>query len=241
MIKVHVLPGDAQVAEFSKSGIEGEIVVCREALIDGNVRAGNLDEFWKVREQFLSSAYPESDISYRELVASEFEKLLDLPANAEVNLWFEYELFCQVNMWFCVWLLRDSKATLFRVAPMLQEKEHRWNGFGGLSADDLRACHFERLKFSDKDIKLGSDLWIAYQNRDYDKLLDLSTIESACFPYLKEACDAEIEKEVTPKKVLMDLQRQGVDDFGEMFDAFRERAGVYGFGDSQVRRMLNDV
>ena len=241
MTKIHVLPGDAQVEEFGKTGIEGEVVVCREALIDGDVRAESLEEFWRVREEFLGNTYPESEVTYRELVVSEFEKLLHLKSDAEVNLWFEYELFCQVNMWFCVWLLRDTKATLFRVAPILQRKDHAWDGFGGMSAEGLNACYTERLKFSKNDIQLGSELWIAYRNRDYDKLRELSIIESACFPYLKEACDAEIEKDITPKQVLMNLQRDGVNDFGDIFTAFREQAGVYGYGDSQVKRMLTEI
>ncbi|HEX6126175.1 MAG TPA: DUF1835 domain-containing protein [Pyrinomonadaceae bacterium] len=240
-MRVHVLPGDAQVEQFVKTGLDGKVVVCREALVDGDVRAGNLEEFWKVREEFLSSTYPESETDYKERVASEFEKLLDLPANAEVNLWFEYELFCQVNMWFCIWLLRESPAEIYRVAPILQRKDHAWDGFGGMSAEDLQACYDERLKFSDEDLALGVELWTAYQNRDYDRLKALSTNESACFPYLKEACEAELEKEFRPKQVLRDLRRDGVEDFGEMFAAFRERAGVYGLGDTQVRRILNEI
>src|SRR5215207_6662647 len=108
-MKIHVLPGDAQVEDFRATGLDGEIVVCREALVDGDVRANGLEEFWQTRERFLTEAYPESPSNYRDSVVSEFEKLLDLPGSAEVNLWFEYELFCHVNMWFCVWLLCDSK------------------------------------------------------------------------------------------------------------------------------------
>ena len=240
-MKIHVLPGDAQVETFKKTGIEGEIVVCREALVDGDVRAGSLDDFWTVREDFLTDGYPESQSNYREMVVAEFEKLTDLPSKAEVNLWFEYELFCHVNMWFCVWFLRDSKAELYRVAPVMQLKEHTWDGFGNLSPDELKECHDARLKFSDRDIALGADLWTAYQNRDYTKLRELSVIESPCFPYLKEACEAELEKETRPKEILRELRQQGVDDFGEMFAGFRERAGVYGYGDSQVRKILNEI
>lgn len=240
-MNIHVLPGDAQVEEFSKTGIAGEVVVCREALIDGDVRAGTLEEFWRVRENFFARQYPETQASYRETVIAEFEKLKDLPAGAHVNLWFEYELFCHVNLWFCVWLLRDARVELYRVAPIMQRKDRTWDGFGGLTSDQLEECYDARLKFTDRDIVLGSDLWTAYQNRDYAKLEELSRVESACFPYLEEACEAEINKETRPKQVLRDLQDEGVHDFGEMFAGFRDRAGVYGFGDSQVRRLLGDA
>ena len=238
---IHVLPGDAQVEEFRNTGIEGEVVVCREAFVDGDVRARDLQELWKVRENFLSRAYPETQTSYHDTVVAEFETLLHLPAASEVNLWFEYELFCQVNMWFCIWLLRDSPAKLFRVAPIAQRKDDVWSGFGTLTAEDLKECYEERLKFTDRDIDLGAELWIAFQNRDYARLKELSATESACFPYLKDACEAELEKDTRPKQVLRELQRNGVDDFNELFAAFRERAGVYGFGDAQVKRILNET
>jgi hypothetical protein len=240
-MRIHVLPGDAQVEEFKRTGIDGRIVVCREALVDGDVRGESLDEFWKVRESFLAETYPESPLTYRENVVAEFEKLIDLPAGTEVNLWFEYELFCHVNMWFCVWLLRDSAAEIYRVAPVEQPSDQIWSGFGGLTSDQLGRCFDARVKFAPRDVVLGSDLWSAYQSRDYGKLRELSIIESECFPYLREACEAEIEKETRPKQVLRELREDGIEEFGEMFAGFKEKAGVYGYGDSQVQRILTEI
>jgi hypothetical protein len=238
---IHVLPGDAQVEEFKKTGIGGEIVVCREALIDGDVRADSLEEFWRVRSSYLSEAYPiEPGHSYEKTVVAEFEKLIDLTASTEVNLWFEYELFCHVNMWFCVWLLRDTLASLYRVAPIMQRKDERWNGFGNLDFNDLQTCYGERIEFTARDIKLGADLWTAYQYRDHKTLRELAKTESACFPYLKEAVEAEVEKDYRPRQVLKEIRESGISDFGETFAEFRKQAGVYGFGDLQVKRILAD-
>ena len=94
------------------------------------------------------------------------------------------------------------------------------------------------MKFTASDLELGADLWTAYRNRDHARLRELSLSESPCFPYLKEACEAEIEKEFKPKQILRELREEGLEDFGEMFAAFRDKAGVYGYGDDQVRRIL---
>ena len=239
-MNLHVLPGDAQLELFRKTEIEGDVVVCRESFVDGPATGETLEELWQVRERYLAEAYPHTDADYRQIVVTEFEKLTDLPALSDVNLWFEYELFCQVNMWFCVWLLRESNATLFRVAPIAQRKDHVWDGFGTLTADELKTCYAERLRFSDRDIKLGSDLWTAFRSRDHGSLRELSKIESACFPYLQQAIEAEIEKDFTPKRILDDLQNEGITEFGDVFAEFRQRAGVYGYGDSQVRRLLGE-
>ncbi len=238
---VHVLPGDAQVEEFAKTGLEGEVVVCREALIDGDVRSESLEDFWRVREDFFSRTYPDAKADYREAVVTEFKKLDRLSKHCDVNLWFEYELFCQVNMWFCIWLLRDAEVELYRVAPVAQRHGETWSGFGRMTSVDLIECYARRVKFTDRDIHLGTDLWLAYQGRDYAKLKQLSTKESACFPYLREACDAEIEKATRPKQVLTELRQEKIENFPEILAAFRERAGVYGFGDAQIKRILNEI
>jgi hypothetical protein len=110
-----------------------------------------------------------------------------------------------------------------------------------MKGEDLKICFSERVRFSDQDLVLGADLWKAFQDRDHDKLRELSITESTNFPFLTDVCDAEIEKETRPKQILRDLRRSGVEDFGGVFVAFRERAGVYGFGDTQVKRLLREI
>jgi hypothetical protein len=224
-----------------KTGHEVKVVNCREAFVDGDVRADSVDELLQVRENFWTAQNAEGAGDYRSRVASEFDKLRDLPAGTEVNLWFEYELFCHVNLWFCVWLLRDSSVDLFRVAPEVLNESEIWDGFGKMYAGDLKRCFLKRVKFTESDRALGAELWEAYSQRDHTRLRELSLMESSCFPYLKEACEAEIDKDFRPKQILEELQREGVEDFGKMFAAFREKAGVYGYGDDQVRRILGDA
>ena len=126
--------------------IEGEIIVCRECLIEGDLKAKNLEEFWQIRENYLSKTYPKSENFYTENVKSEFEKLLNVSPDDEVNLWFEYELFCQVNLWFCLSLLTEKEIEIYRVAPVVRNENDLWNGFGGLSEDELEKCFGQRIQ-----------------------------------------------------------------------------------------------
>jgi hypothetical protein len=240
-MNIHVLPGDALAGSFKESGIEGEVVVCRECLIEGDVKGENLDDFWNARANFIKSAYGEKKDSYAETVVAEFEKLTNLAPQTEVNLWFEYELFCQANMWFCLSLLaEESDANVYRVAPVVRNDEDIWKGFGNLEKEDLQKCFARRIKFSAADIALGKDLWKAYQAKDFDRLRELSETDSECFPKLKEVCEAEIEKQFRPKKTLEKIVAAGETDFGKIFELFRAEEGVYGFGDAQVKRILAD-
>lgn len=152
----HVLSGDATAGDFKKTGIDGEIIVCRECLIVGPADADTYFEFWEQRARFILAEYGEDEIEYHERVADELAELCDIPDEAEVNLWFEYELFCSVNMWFCLDLLRNAGAEVYRVEPIVRTSEDKWKGFGGLDGGDLKSCFAARNKFSDDDLKLGS-------------------------------------------------------------------------------------
>lgn len=239
---VHVLPGDALAEDFKNSMIEGETVICRECLIEGDVQSANLQDFWQTRAEFIAESYGANIEDYFRRVAREFDALKGFAAaGAEINLWFEYELFCQVNMWFCLYFLRAGEAKIYRVAPIVRDENEIWKGFGDLPAEDLKKCFAGRAEFSEKDVSLGENLWTAYQNKDYAALEKLSETESKCFPRLKEVCRAEIEKKTRPKNILREIIKDGEREFAEIFSEFSKRAGVYGFGDAQVRKILSEI
>lgn len=234
----HVLPGDSLVPEFKKTAIDGDVIVCRECLIVGDVDAETLPEFWEQRARFVLFEYGEDEFEYHDKVADELAKLADLDADDEVNLWFEYELFCSVNMWFCLSLLSETNATVYRVEPAALSEEDRWSGFGKLNAADLQDCFDARTLLTRDDIALGAELWNAYRKNDHDRLKQLSTAASPAFPYLAEVCAAAVEKDTRPAEILAEIEFEGKTDFDEIFAEFTRRAGVFGLGDLQVRRLI---
>ncbi|MGB7207363.1 MAG: DUF1835 domain-containing protein [Pyrinomonadaceae bacterium] len=237
----HVMPGDSTEAEFRKANIEGDVIVCRECLISGDIDAESLPEFWEQRARFILSAFGEDEIEYHEKVADELAKLIDLPDGTEVNLWFEYELFCSVNMWFCLYLLHEADAEIYRVEPIVLKPEDRWKGFGGLDARELKMCFEGRKKLTPEDVTLGANLWNAYRHNDHSRLLELSKVNTAHFPYLEEVCEAAINKETRPLEILQYIRADGFKTFSEIFPEFVSRAGEYGFGDVQIKYMLEKL
>ncbi len=239
-MKAHVLPGDSLRPEFEKTNLDGDIIVCRECLISGDVDADSLPEFWDQRARFILSA-GEDEIEYHEKVADELARLLDIPEGAQVNLWFEYELFCSVNMWFCLYLLQETGAEIYRVEPRVLKADDRWKGFGGLDSEALTTCFKGRNKLTPEDVALGADLWNAYRHNDHARLQGLSKANSANFPYLEEVCGAAIDKETRPLEILRDIHAEGFNTFPEIFPEFVSRAGIYGFGDVQIKYLLEKL
>jgi hypothetical protein len=238
---IHVLTGDALLSNFPEGKLEGNIAISRECLIEGPVDAGNLKDFWDQREAYLSATYPESEINYQDDVAFEFEKLNDLKHGDEINLWFEHDLFCQVNLWFTLSLLNVKGVTVYRVYPVIDDPDELWDGFGPMSPEELLKCYEQKIHLSPEDIKLGKDLWQAYTSANNTALEKLSATPSKAFPYLEEVCKAQIERPARPEKTLKEIIKSGNSSFEEVFIEFCEREGIYGFGDAQVQKIYDQL
>ena len=51
----HVLNGDSLTERFLATGIQGEVVVARECLIEGDLNGDSISEFWLTRANYLSN------------------------------------------------------------------------------------------------------------------------------------------------------------------------------------------
>jgi hypothetical protein len=239
-MQVHVLNGDALAQDFE---IDGQVIIMREALIEGPVDTNSYDKFWKIRSEFHSNVIEDNTSRYQIDVQAEFEKLKKLRNVSAVNLWFDHDLFCQVNMWFVVDFLNQHSVnvTLYRVMPPTV-MENIWSGFGKMNDADLRECYRRRQKFQDSDIRLCIDLWNAYRANDLESLKVLSSKQSPCFPLLSDAVEAHLERfpkeNGRPQKRLREILKKGQKNFHDVFSEFVKTEGVYGFGDLQVKRML---
>jgi len=204
--------------------------------------AEHLDQFWNERARFIVGEYGEDEIAYHDNVARELARLQDVEAGDQVNLWFEYELFCSVNMWFCLSLLSGTRAEVYRVEPLGRDVEKRWDGFGGFTADEMRVAYELRTALSGEQAKLGAELWQAYRTKDHTLLKQLAAkCDTDCFPYLKEVAAAAAEEDIQPLEVVKEIRARGIGEFPEIFREFRKRAGVYGYGDTQVQKLLDQL
>jgi Domain of unknown function (DUF1835) len=243
-MQIHILTGDALAHQFQYASIEGNVIVSRECLIDGDVRGKDLKEFWATRANFIADTYADSATSYLEKVAYEYEKIFSLPTESEVNLWFEHDLFCQVNMWFTIWLLnRTNIKNIYRISPQIRENESPWKGFANADSKELQQCFAQRTKFEEKDLALGVNLWEAYQNQHLRELGVYAQTQSSCFPYLKEVCEAEVARKERnePEQFIKKLILEGMTDFDDIFSHFSKQKAIYGLGDLQVKQIYEKI
>lgn len=241
----NILNGDALAYSFGEADIAGEIVSTREALIDGSLAGNTLAEFWQNRADSLGISLEE----YQSYSVSEFKKILNAPDDSTFNLWFGYDLFCQANVWFVLSLI-DSLAInkeVYMVYPTFLAEADIWKEFGRADSEDLRVSFSKKVRFAEEDFRLARELWQAYKNQDLLTLAQLAERKSVCFPYLKEAIQAHIERFAVdgalnrPERVLTDILQKGETDFYKVFGQFSEREGVYGFGDDQLKPIYDKL
>lgn len=240
----HILNGDALKDRFPSDQISGEAIIMRECLIDGPVLAKTQEAFYQARTSFLIEAYGDNGIKYENSVIAEFNKIAAIN-NAEVNLWFEDDLFCQINLWYICSLIykkNDIKVNLVRPNSSLQY------GFGGLNAEELIQAYKQKMPLTIVNVNQLVWLWFTYQKNHVERLLKLSVQLSSELPFVKEAIISHIERETTgeklgrPEQAILDIiKEKSSTDFEIVFREFSKREPIYGFGDLQLKRIFNRV
>ena len=239
---VHVLNGDALREKFTP---DGTVIVCREAFIEGPLTSTDEEHFWNARAHHLCGE-GEAATPYFDDVKTEFDKLGQISPSSTVHLWFEHDLFCQVNMWFVLYFIRSRGMgnKIYRVVPPLH-MENTWGGFGSLGQKEIFECLNDRRVFSERDLRLGERLWNSYRENNMSELQSLGNSTSECFPYLQEVCQAHIDRDHhrngRPQKRLAEILSRGVTNFNDVFNEFNKTEGIYGFGDIQVKEMLKSI
>jgi len=243
----NILNGDSLADSFPETKIGGNIIVVREAFIDGNLLGDNLHEFWQSRAKYMGLTEGE----YYNSIVKEFEKITNAPDDSDFNLWFEYDLFCQVNMWFVIALINSLsiKKTVYAVYTSYLDRTSKqfWNGFGPANPGELAMCFANRVFLDKVNLKLGQDLWTAYKNADPEELIHLAKNQTAAFPYLQEVIKAHVDRfpkdgrKGRPEKVIEEIIRNVSTDFHTVCKEFWDRESIYGFGDIQIKHLYDKV
>ena len=243
-----ILNGDNLATQLKETALAGDTIIFREALMEGPVQGSVLEEFLKGRSDYFSAGYSVSYEMYMRNSVAEIGKILSIPDDAEVNLWFGNDLFCQVNMWFILSLSGDfEKRIYYRIFPPDSDGFGTCNGFAITGQSLLNDMCQSRVKFKMQDLRIATDLWRAFQGDGFSKLREIAKGESSGFRYLKEVVEAHIDRfEANGKPgrlelVLSELSKKHSGDFNLIFAEFTKREPIYGFSDLQVKAMLTRI
>jgi len=208
-----ILNGDA-LLENIKDHIEGEFIVCREALIEGPL---HFENFEKNRAQFLGVS--------------------------EVNLWFEDDLFCQCNLWYLVNFILSIplKANVYLVRPTTDS----WLGFGAMDQASFAQAYQNKISLTDDHLLSFQNLWKVYSKEIEGDLLTACQSLTKIIPRIEEVIQAHLDREEPVNKPMQTLKRILEDSedksFPSVFKQFSSLMGIYGFGDTSVKVMYEQL
>ena len=99
---IHFTNGDCVRETLRHAGLPGDIVICADPLHDGPCREGlTAAEFDRVRAQYLADGDERSRNQIEDAFAQRDRAIARAAAEDEVVLWFEHDLFDQLNL---LWL-----------------------------------------------------------------------------------------------------------------------------------------
>jgi hypothetical protein len=242
---LHVHNGDSTAETAKKADIPGEHLAWREALVCGPAPGGlSPDEFRRVRAKHLAEAYGANlEKSEQELRAQD-EAVSRFSDHDEVVLWFEHDLFCQVQLIYLLDRLASyepGKTTLSLISiaefPGLED----FRGLGQLNEEQLSSLFPQRQKVTAAQLQLGSKAWAAYSSSNPKEIESLLESDLSPLPFLKSTLAKHLRRFPSTDNGLgrignvgLDLIARGHRKFRSLFPAFSRREPEYGFGDAQL-------
>src|SRR5436190_13886470 len=96
---LHLHNGDSTAETARRAGLPGDHLAWREALVCGPTPADvSTEEFLQMRARHLSSAYGVRSDECEAELRRQYQALSQYAKHDEVVLWFEHDLFCQVQL-----------------------------------------------------------------------------------------------------------------------------------------------
>jgi hypothetical protein len=246
---LHVLNGDATAAVFSRAGIEGEVLVWREILVEGPVAVeGESPASLEARGAYLARHLGMDGKDYVRGVRLQSAALAAAPSHDEVVLWFEQDLFCAVNLWaLLAWFARHAPATLLSlVYPSTDEVR----GLGMLEPPRLQHVFAERTPVTAKTLSVGRQAWAAYASADPLDCAPLVDRDPPTLPFVREAFRCHLGRFPSVVNGLNEVEtaalavlRRGPRRFGDLFREVgaHPRGRGHGMGDVQFAGCLRGL
>ncbi|WP_297702437.1 DUF1835 domain-containing protein [uncultured Eudoraea sp.] len=250
--QLHITNGDSFTQKLKSLKLKGEIITWREMLCEGKTETNvGSESFWKTRFDFLHKNYKVSKSWFVEKTLKEYRSLCNHKQQDQIILWFEYDLFCQINMLAVLsWLKKHRRyAEVYMVCSGDEDETNRLYRLNDLSDEQLLNSYENKLKLSQNDIEYADYVWQLYCSDNPIRLENLIDFENYQFDYLSDAIKVHLRRFPSIKNGLNELENR-VLEFSvqqkpkskkELLSSLLQNQGFYGFGDTQYERVITNL
>ncbi|PQJ74373.1 DUF1835 domain-containing protein [Polaribacter gangjinensis] len=250
---LHITNGDSTTTHLKKIGFSGEFITWREMLCEGKTTTDvGSETFWKHRFDFLKTAYKVNKQTFIEFTLKEYRNLCKKKEQDEIVLWFESDLFCQINMLAVLsWIKRYRQGyQISLIGVGIDAKNHKNTGFSLLSEEQINSFYKNRVTLSQDDIEYADYIWQLYCS---DSPLRLETVYKfnpmSPFQHLATAIEAHLKRfpsienglNFVENNILKTANSHQFKSKSELITNLLNEDEVYGFGDLQYENHLKNL
>jgi hypothetical protein len=232
---LHVTNGES--VSLAATGLGGEILPWLDVLHEGPVPAGITDdELRRVRSLFLDSEWAgqrsaANDLARRDRALAESD---------EVVLWFEHDLFDQLQLIQILDRCRNKRARLSLICV------ERYLGM--MTGDELAALWPSRHTVADAELSLAAEAWRAFRSPDPMDVQALLVRDTSALPFLAGALRRHLQQFPAVSNGLARTERQILEvlterphTFHTLFPAEQQMEERIFMGDSSLKRYIRGM
>jgi hypothetical protein len=249
---LHVANGTCTTRLIEASGIPGTLSIWADPLYEGPVPGGLSDEeLLEVRARYLDPPPGDPHIGTIDDLRVWRQTIEAHDAYDELVLWFEHDLFDQLNLiQLLTWIPRrlPGRKVVSLVCIGSFPGHPRFKGLGELTPDDLASLIETRQRVSEAQYRQAEEAWLAFRSATPEALDSLRQTETTALPYLAPAIRRFLQEYPSTadglsrsERRLLGLADRGPIDLAEAFPRMHEDEDVYYITDGSLAALAETL
>ncbi|TYC14174.1 DUF1835 domain-containing protein [Bizionia gelidisalsuginis] len=246
---LHITNGEILTKYLQKLNFEGDMLSWDEMLCEGpTVKDVTSAKFLDLRKAFFKNTY---GFDYKEdEFISEIHRLDHINTYKRVVLWFEYDLFCHINLIAIISLIMQKKAIipLYLVCSGRIDNEKVLKGLSQLTPQLLKEHYTNKIRLTVDDISLAEKAWSIYCGNNHNLLIPL-IVRPSNFIYLSNCLKAHLRRFADTRSGLNTLEynilklinTHTINSRHHLSGYVLHYQGFYGYSDLQIERIVNSL
>lgn len=244
---LHITNGNVLTDYLRELDFKDDILTWQEMLCEGpTIPKIDSDEFFELRANFLR-AYYDIEVDSNDL-KKELSKLDNVDQYEEINLWFEYDLFCHINLIGVMNLIHQKEIDkpIYLICSGRVEGEKNLKGLAELSPAQIEQHYNNRVLLTKEDKDLTVALWRTYCGKDHN-ILKPYIVTKSSFKYMSNCLKAHLKRfphqksglSVLEDNILRIIRDNQINSEHHLLGYSLNYQGFYGFGDLQLKRIID--
>jgi hypothetical protein len=206
---LHVTNGDSTVMGLRRAQVTGDIVAWQDVLHEGPVPAVEPAELRTVRARFLATMRQDGEAAVEaELLARDERLGAALAAEERVVLWFEHDLYDQLQLLQILARLPDRPVEVELICVGSFPGRPDFHGLGELQPDELASLWPARTPVVDEHVRVARAAWDAFRAPDPRGIARAATSPDERLPFLAPALRRLLEELPGTRDGLSRTERQ---------------------------------